>query len=161
MPWPVSPKTPRDHSPLPGGIYASPTNTRYRVHEPKSVAAEQTSPGRMHAAPTEQNKRQTTCKRLATAPYHISNLNFKRPQAAEHHNFSFLFFNFSFPKSFHHIFPFQHPVFPGGGAKRGFYTFSTGFSTGKTEKPNAGFSIRRAGRGSFPPFPPPLLRLRR
>ena len=30
-------------TPLPGGIYASPTNTRYRVHNPKNVIIRQTS----------------------------------------------------------------------------------------------------------------------
>ena len=39
----VLPKPPRDGAPLPGGIYASPTNTRYRVHEPKTVAMGRTS----------------------------------------------------------------------------------------------------------------------
>ena len=41
-------------APLPGGIYASPTNTRYRVHKPKNVTIRQTPTGRMHAAPTNR-----------------------------------------------------------------------------------------------------------
>ena len=32
------PANPARRTPLPGGIYASPTNTRYRVHNPKPVA---------------------------------------------------------------------------------------------------------------------------
>ena len=31
------PGTPARRAPLPGGIYASPTNTRYRVHKPKTL----------------------------------------------------------------------------------------------------------------------------
>ena len=33
----ISREPPRDGAPLPGGIYASPTNTRGRVHEPKTL----------------------------------------------------------------------------------------------------------------------------
>ena len=34
----LSPANPAQRAPLPGGIYASPTNTRYRAHNPKPVA---------------------------------------------------------------------------------------------------------------------------
>ena len=51
-------RTPRNRTPLPGGIYASPTNTRYRVHNPKNVVAGQTATGCNHAAPTNLPGRQ-------------------------------------------------------------------------------------------------------
>ena len=52
----VFPVNPARGVPLPGGIYASPTNTRYRVHEPKNVPIRQTPTGRIHAAPTNRPK---------------------------------------------------------------------------------------------------------
>ena len=52
------PINPAWRAPLPGGMYAAPTNTRYRVHEPKNVALGQTGTGRMHAAPTNRRGRQ-------------------------------------------------------------------------------------------------------
>ena len=48
------PINPAWRAPLPGGMYAAPTNTRYRVHEPKNVAMGQTGTGRMHAAHTNR-----------------------------------------------------------------------------------------------------------
>ena len=51
------PANPAWGQPLPGGIYASPTNTRYRVYDPRDRAAPQTPTGRMHAAPTNLPER--------------------------------------------------------------------------------------------------------
>ena len=47
-----------------------------------------------HAAPANPDTRHVTRTRAATAFALPAVPFFKRPQAAEHHNFSFLFFNF-------------------------------------------------------------------
>ena len=150
-------------TPLPGGIYASPTNkgTAYtnqkRHHRANGHGGRERPP---------YKARYTPCKPQPGCPRVLSHrkpdfLSGRRPRSTLIFHFYFLIFNFLRFLILNCFFPFQHPVFPGGGAKRGFYTFSTGFSTVKPEKPNAGFCSRRAGCGSFPPFPPPLLRLRR
>ena len=44
-------------TPLPGGMYASPTNIRYRVHKPKNVTIGRTGTAGSRPRPTERGKR--------------------------------------------------------------------------------------------------------
>ena len=48
------PANPARGTPLPGGIYASPTNPRYRVHKPGDDWRPYRFTGRIHAAPTNR-----------------------------------------------------------------------------------------------------------